>query len=842
MTTNTAKAPNATASGPKLAPKQLREAIVRYVLREDSSLPDVPAIRDFLTAHRDLVAQRKKAQELLQQVIAAIFAHSPLERALEQKKKELATTEVELGKMAQALGHAAFNALLADKIGQLPVFAERLALHRKIADLEAEKLALTPPESAGMVQKAKAKAQQMVSFGRIKLVARSEGSLETAIGKNLLHNNQEETVRCDQTNGILDAICKHRSNIASCRSRVSEAQAAVENKRAELCQSLGLAKIEGATTLDAELRTCQSAINQKEKERRDLENALPDKLLAEADMPHEGRLAELLTGLWQTVAVQVKTASPGSKCDPARQPSPIRKSLAGIPRQLFVEALAVCVATRDQTVRLAAYSFKRFKGWRTGKGEAVVANDALWPSDRIGWRRIGVGYALVALLVLVGVAFIGGPGGTNGGQGATTGRQGAGKSDRVLVFIVPGTYGNAEFWPNRIEGQVTFGSQLLSALKPGSEVYPFLWASSLLDHSNRVQAAQNLADLIDRRSASFDRVCLVGHSHGGNVALLAARICRSKVDTIVCLSTPHTYLRTRTSEGRDLLLPVYCSASFRSNVDHIITITPNIDSVPDGWANLADGLSENDAIRLTRGWQEANGYPRLADDGALFRFFGSSNILATKFLPSIYDTTTNKGIVNCPVLSEVQGVARAHSAIHSRRMGYVIGKLLHDRAESQSVDYMRHMIQPEGEDEGDPISAEDQARSVSSLGSKCEHAGWLLRKITVHVDPSAKEAVNESNVNPFVRLTFDSGPTNGVRKETERQMATMDATWNLDWFVQEGTTFELDVLHWNLIRSIKYLGGWHLSSTPGCPPEQLDANASAGIYSSASLEWLPVHY
>ena len=198
-----------------------------------------------------------------------------LRRRIDQKKREMATAEVELGKMAQLLGHAAFHASLAGKIEQHPVFAERLNLYRKLADLESEKLSLAPPLDAGVVQKAKAKAQQVVIFGKIKLTAMSEGSLETAIGKNLLHNNQEETVRCDQTSRILESIGKQRNCIAERRTEANEAQAALENKRAELCQSIGLAKIEGASTLDGELRNCQAAINQNEKRWRDLELPCP---------------------------------------------------------------------------------------------------------------------------------------------------------------------------------------------------------------------------------------------------------------------------------------------------------------------------------------------------------------------------------------------------------------------------------------------------------------------------------------------------------------------------------------------------------------------------------------
>ena len=61
-------------------------------------------------------------------------------------------------------------------------------------------------------------------------------------------------------------------------------------------------------------------------------------------------------------------------------------------------------------------------------------------------------------------------------------------TDRVFMVIIPGTYGNDTFWPNLVEGKASFALELSSALAPGSEVYPFLWASSVY-HAQRVEAA-----------------------------------------------------------------------------------------------------------------------------------------------------------------------------------------------------------------------------------------------------------------------------------------------------------------------------------------------------------------
>jgi len=322
--------PSALPNRHVLPAKQLRDAIVNYVLDEQSCFRDIPSIIEFHMAHRELLDHIQKAKERIQQLTAAGAAHSPLELALYQKKKELAGAEADLSKMAQSLGNAAFHAFLAGKVRELTVFAERLDLHRKIADLESEMQSLAPQENAGMIEKTKAKGQQLIVAGKIKLAAMKENSLETTIGRNLLHTNQEESVRCDRTSSVLDTIRKQRSCIAALRAQASEAATALENKRMELCHWLGLEKIEGKSTLDSELRKCQDVINQKEKECLELEAGLPDRLLTEPNGPQQGLLAEMLGDLRRAGAAQKTRGAASRTCGPTAIKNGFRRKPAWV--------------------------------------------------------------------------------------------------------------------------------------------------------------------------------------------------------------------------------------------------------------------------------------------------------------------------------------------------------------------------------------------------------------------------------------------------------------------------------------------------------------------------------
>jgi len=413
-------------------------------------------------------------------------------------------------------------------------------------------------------------------------------------------------------------------------------------------------------------------------------------------------------------------------------------------------------------------------------------------------------------------------------------------SDRVLVFIVPGTYGNQWFWPNVIPGKATFASELLSALAPGSKLYPFLWASSVY-HDKRVEAARNLAELIDRDAGEFDRVCMVGHSHGGNVALMAAALCRHKVDTIICLSTPHPYLRTVATDGKECLLPIYCSLQTSRNTGRILSISPTTDSIPDTWSNeTLTGLTENEAIRLTTGWREALDHPRLANDNLTFRLFRRGNIVADKHLPLSYDEQTGEGMLSCSVYSFVQETIRAHSCIHSRRMGRVVGDVLRDGVHPTRVRYVCRLVQPADEDDGEPIPEAEYGPILASKEPAYEHAGWLLQRIDIRLDPQAKETAGEDDPDPYVSFTPASGKDWSLRTET--QWNTLSASWSPGYFFPDGTECVLGVWDANHIANDTWLGGRRISLARDRPPGSLPADTAAKVDWSGTLQWVPLHY
>jgi pimeloyl-ACP methyl ester carboxylesterase len=189
----------------------------------------------------------------------------------------------------------------------------------------------------------------------------------------------------------------------------------------------------------------------------------------------------------------------------------------------------------------------------------------------------------------------------------------------------------------------------------------------------RIEAAQMLAKDIDGMSTDYNRVILIGHSHGGNIALLAAGLCKTQIDSLVCLATPHVYLRVVDREHTDLNLPVYCSPQTLRNTYRILCYCAEGDRVVEDWSNaLLTGVSEMEAIELTREWRVRAGLPRLRDDGLILRLLESENLFASNRLT----LAAHNQVIACEVLDTLG--TRQHNAIHSCEIGLALGQVLTD--------------------------------------------------------------------------------------------------------------------------------------------------------------------
>jgi len=397
---------------------------------------------------------------------------------------------------------------------------------------------------------------------------------------------------------------------------------------------------------------------------------------------------------------------------------------------------------------------------------------------------------------------------------------------RTLAIIIPGTWSNEAFWPTIVPGRASFGSELGSALHRNDVVYPFLWASDN-DHDKRMEGAKNLAALIDEKADQFDRICIVGFSHGGNLALWAASQCKAKIDVLIALATPHMYLKVKRTDGKLLDLPIYCPPETLKNVRKIVAVSVDTDKVDNVWASIFTGMEENEAIHMTRRWQEQENHPRLVKDDFFDRLFGRGNLFARGDLNA-------KGVANIRVASLVEdslGV-KQHDYIHSRRVGRLIGEMFRDGATDRQLDYMAHLIQPADSDAGGPISAATHRKEVERHRSAgyYEKRGWLLSEITVDLLKVKKDAMFKSD--PYVRVFNCQGKQ---ITQTPHKQGRKIATFRLAAMVPKDESCFIEVLD-NDMMFDDALGRLRVEFDPK-PPLSLETSKW-----SADLRWRAVHY
>jgi pimeloyl-ACP methyl ester carboxylesterase len=167
-----------------------------------------------------------------------------------------------------------------------------------------------------------------------------------------------------------------------------------------------------------------------------------------------------------------------------------------------------------------------------------------------------------------------------------------------LFVLVHGTWANKATW---IEQSSYFASRL-TAIVPCSETRAFRWTGANRDKARR-QAALQLAEFTSklREDHADAEIVVVGHSHGGNVALAAygEPKGRQSIDRVVCLGTPFFHFRPRELKPAAYViatgvLALLCFAIVLGRAHQLWTsmVVPTVSSSPNERIDEVTGLPE----------------------------------------------------------------------------------------------------------------------------------------------------------------------------------------------------------------------------------------------------------
>lgn len=143
-------------------------------------------------------------------------------------------------------------------------------------------------------------------------------------------------------------------------------------------------------------------------------------------------------------------------------------------------------------------------------------------------------------------------------------------SENKLFILIHGTWAADSEW--HLPGGEFFDTLEKSACAVGGHVIPYNWSGNL-SHESRIQAARGLAKLIQSFPPSTV-IHLIGHSHGGNVAVSATKILARDVQNVHRIATLYTLATPIDDEDyfpdMDIVGHVYNLFSFNDRVQPVL--------------------------------------------------------------------------------------------------------------------------------------------------------------------------------------------------------------------------------------------------------------------------------
>ncbi len=376
-----------------------------------------------------------------------------------------------------------------------------------------------------------------------------------------------------------------------------------------------------------------------------------------------------------------------------------------------------------------------------------------------------------------------------------------GPKSRTTIILVHGTYGGNSEWVLEVDGMVTFASEIRnSAGAQNTRIEPFLWRTSI-HHEARNTAARDLARLIDSDKLKNDRIIVVGHSHGGNVALASAGHTKRSIDTVICLATPHIHLGVSNSKKKQWV-PVYCSPSSRRNIRKIINIQMRFDSVVQVWSKLRNGIDERQAIQSTTEWRSIIGNPRILDDGGAVKEFIEDvldvNLVNNLAITEQLSLSDSEICLPCEIRDE-----SAHNAIHSCRMGHILGISIASDFDQHSLEYLATTVIPIQSGDGEPISTNQQANVEKRFSNYKIQSGWTLMQLTAQLVKTERQDTNSWDLDGSSPDLYATGTFQGIGFSTRTVMDSRTATWGPIVHFRQGAKVHIAVFDEDILSSEK---------------------------------------
>ena len=259
--------------------ESLKQKLASTLLAPESPVANEAAFKRDREDHAALLEQKSLLTskiEILRSVVAEVRQAESI--ALESEAN-LQYERKNLLELAAKLGETSFAGLQSGEIAGAPYFLTRKDLQAQIDSLKRQKSSLSSTEPSGVLEQASLKAQQLKLIGQLKVAELKIGSVNRALGKEILSAKTEEAVRCSSTEQILDSIVQQRQVISEAKTELKKAETDLVDAKKQAADQLGAATISDAASLESELKQQQSQLRSVDTRIEDLEETVVNKAL-----------------------------------------------------------------------------------------------------------------------------------------------------------------------------------------------------------------------------------------------------------------------------------------------------------------------------------------------------------------------------------------------------------------------------------------------------------------------------------------------------------------------------------------------------------------------------------
>jgi len=148
------------------------------------------------------------------------------------------------------IGSSVVLAFTLGEINDSPLFADLLEANRKLQQFQNDLLALESGPNANLIQKTKAKTQQLIVQQKIKQGEKLINSEQYKLGKKIVDSKIYDSFICSTTKHAFEKLNTLQSNIVEAENNLKVANSSLGELNNELMSSVPLNNIEGVQTFD----------------------------------------------------------------------------------------------------------------------------------------------------------------------------------------------------------------------------------------------------------------------------------------------------------------------------------------------------------------------------------------------------------------------------------------------------------------------------------------------------------------------------------------------------------------------------------------------------------------